>query len=67
MALNPHQEGPPQELLSFITIHYTPGGEAPCVVGFVKNFTPNMDIWALVDPQKRENSPQAISNQVWNR
>ena len=59
----PHHEGRPKELLSFIAIFYTPGGEVPFVVGSVKHFTPNMDIWSQVDPPKRENPPQAISNQ----
>ena len=63
----PHREGRPKELLSFIAIFYAPGGEVPFVVGSVKHFTPNMDIWSQVDPPERENPPQAISNQDWNK
>ena len=33
------------------------------VVGSLEYFTPNIDIWALFDPKKRENSTQATSNQ----
>ena len=38
-------------------------GRKVAVAGSIKYFTPNIDICALLTPQKRENSPQAISNQ----
>ena len=38
-------------------------GRKVAVVGSIKYFTPNIDICALLTPQKRENSPQAIINQ----
>ena len=33
------------------------------MAGSLKYFIPNIDIWALFDPPKRENSPLAVSNQ----
>ena len=37
------------------------GGEAHLVVGYLKYVIPNIDIWALIDPPKKENSPWSFS------